>query len=673
MKKRYKTHNKYKGIILSSLLICVVFLTVGFSACSSTMGIYGLSALVRIEKDIRITDISLYSATNEAMSNYEEFNVKNIYGSLNLPNSNSEAVYQVEVTNIGNVEMGILEITGLPDNLKYTIEESNYKMNDPICDDSNTSQCKLGAVKNIYLKIGYKENGFDAENTDYQFTLDFEFKRVYPITYNGFTDVSSLPKYIMKDESKTITFDNNNPIPVDVEISGATGSYTSPTLTISNANKNVIIYRRFAINYVLDGGVQAENQITSIASNERITLLDATKEGYSFIGWYNNADLEGDSIASLSNINDDITLYAGWAQYDYFIKHKEFDGTVGNIIDTGIALYSTENVNKNFRIKFRIDSFDSSYPNTTIVNNQAPTILSSMVETGSPYSGFVYRVFNNNGTKYNLKINDSHITSYNGFYPLESGIAVEIVREDGIMYGKVNSSVYTPITYYPSIIDTFDVPLTIGGNINSSGAYDRLFKGALSDVSVEFYEGTLVNNEHHSYTYTETRTPDSYTLDGTIEFTGNNYIDTGINLFSAENINKDFEITFTVEQIGGNAAQATLVNLKDENQNNVWPGLAYRTKSGSTLEFTARWPGQTAATAQDSKKPPKTVGIYRRNGILYYSSGNSTETKLIEVPPEALTVPFNANLTFGASTKNGSPFRYFSGIVSDINVNLYEN
>ena len=49
--------------------------------------------------------------------------------------------------------MGLLNITGLPSNLKYVIDESSYKIGEPICDDNDSTQCKLGAVKNIYLKI----------------------------------------------------------------------------------------------------------------------------------------------------------------------------------------------------------------------------------------------------------------------------------------------------------------------------------------------------------------------------------------------------------------------------------------------------------------------------------------------------------------------------------------
>ena len=628
MKKRYGKHDYgFKACVLV-VLGTVIFLTIGYAQFTTQLGIYGINAIVRVHKDVRIGGISLSNATNDGISHYEEYNVKDIYSSVTLPNANSSITYDVKVLNLGNVEMGILNISGLPNNLTYSI--SNYNLEDPLCDDNDSSQCKLGVEKTLHITISYKENGFDENNITYPLDLSFDFKRIYTITYNGFTSTTGLPTVILEDDTKTITFNNTTGIPSNVLVAGATGNYVSPTLTITDPSENVTIYKKHLITYVLDGGTQALNQVTTIASNESVTLLNPTKSDYNFGGWYNNSSFEGNPITVLSNVTSDITLYAQWTEYDYFIRRAEFDGTVGNVIDTGIALYSAENVNKNFRIKFTIDSFDSSYPNVTINKNQAPTILSSMLETGAPYPGFVYRLLNSNN-----------------YYPLVSGIDVEIVRENGIMYTKVNDTVYTKVLTYKDNIDTFDIPLTIGGNINSSGNYDRTFKGVLSNVSVEFYEGSIVSNTN--YTYTETRTSTSYNLDGTIEFDGTNYIDTGINLFSAENINKDFEISLTINQVGGNVAQATLMNLKDEGQNNVWPGVAYRTRSGGGFEFSARWPGQSNVSLNETATPPKTIALARRNGIIYYSINGSEEATLIATPASSLNTAFGSNLTFGAS------------------------
>ena len=660
-------------VISFIVVFMVCMLSIGFSAFQSNLIVGDITSTVRIKADIRVTGVSVSNIQSDALSSYEEYNVDSISSNVSLPNSDSKITYEISVTNFGNAEMALESITGLPNNLKYSIDSTNYVLKDKICDDNNSSKCTLGAVKKIYVTVDYADGAYDSSNTIYQLDLNLNFKRIFSITYNGFSNTQGLPTIILENDSKNITFNSTTGIPVAVSVTGASSTYNSPVLSLSSVTDNVVVYKKHTITYVLNGGIQADGQVTMISSNESVTLLDATKDEYNFGGWFDNEDCEGEAIKVLSGVQQDITLYANWTQYDYFIKHKEFDGTAANIIDTGIALYSAENVNRNFRIKFTIDSFDSSYPNANISKTAAPTILSSMDESGSPWPGFVYRLYTNGGaTKYNVKINDSHVTNFEKFYTLNSGIDVEIVREDGIMYTKIDSDIYTEVLKYKSSIDTFDVPLTIGGNINENGAYDRLFKGVLSNVSVEFYEGSIMNTE---VSYTETKTANSYMLNGTIEFNGTNYIDTGINLFSAENINKDFDIELTLQQIGGNSSQATLINLKDESQNNVWPGVSYRLKSGtSSFEFTGRWPGEDTVSIVDNASVPKVITISRRNGIIYYSVDGSNETKLIEVPPASLTTGFSSNLTFGASTNSsGNPFRFFSGIVSNISVHLYDN
>ncbi|MBR4618353.1 MAG: hypothetical protein IKO49_03515, partial [Bacilli bacterium] len=133
MKKRYSVKNKYVKLVIPVILFVVVFLTICYSAFSNNLGIYGISATVRVHKDVRIGGIFLSNATNDGISHYEDYNVKDIYSSVTLPNANSSITYDVKVLNLGNVEMGILNISGLPNNLTYSI--SNYNLEDPLCDD----------------------------------------------------------------------------------------------------------------------------------------------------------------------------------------------------------------------------------------------------------------------------------------------------------------------------------------------------------------------------------------------------------------------------------------------------------------------------------------------------------------------------------------------------------
>ena len=92
----------------------------------------------------------------------------------------------------------------------------------------------MGVEKTLHITISYKESGFDENNITYPLDLSFDFKRIYTITYNGFTSTAGLPTSILEDDTKTITFNNTTGIPSNVLVTGATKNYISPTLILSN-------------------------------------------------------------------------------------------------------------------------------------------------------------------------------------------------------------------------------------------------------------------------------------------------------------------------------------------------------------------------------------------------------------------------------------------------------
>ena len=232
-------------------------------------------------------------------------------------------------------------------------------------------------------------------------------------------------------------------------------------------------------------------RLPSISSNESVTLKNPSKDEYHFAGWYDNPDFNGNKITVLSNVNSNITLYANWSQYDYYLDHWVFDGTADKVINTGIKLYNTENVNRNFRLSFTIDDYDSSYDDVSNSNQQ--TIFNCKNEAvSSVWPGIMLRLGKSGGsTVYQFGIRDSHITTSYNHYQLEKGIKVSIIREDGKIYVNWNDIKYSQLYAYNDEIDTFDVPLTFGGIINSLGEYDRIFKGEFSQDNFEG-EGTMI-------------------------------------------------------------------------------------------------------------------------------------------------------------------------------------
>ncbi|HIS91169.1 MAG TPA: hypothetical protein IAC20_05915 [Candidatus Faecisoma merdavium] len=189
------------------LAIFVILLSVGYSAFQESMNITGSVLDVRVEADIRITGISVDSSTGNAISTYEEYNVKNISMGVTLPSSNSTVTYKIEVTNFGNVPMAIASINGLPYNLEYEIIDYNLK--DKICD--NNDKCTLGAKKEFYLKIKNKADQFNSSYTTHLLNLSFEFKPFYTVTYKNINNVH-YPTSVLEGEDLNVKFDSETTI-----------------------------------------------------------------------------------------------------------------------------------------------------------------------------------------------------------------------------------------------------------------------------------------------------------------------------------------------------------------------------------------------------------------------------------------------------------------------------
>ena len=211
LKKRYnkKDYNsKIVNISAAIVVLVLTTLTIGFSAFQSTGIIKDIGATVRVQKNIRITGVSVMNPVSEGVSNYEDYNVESITSGLSLPNANSKITYKVEITNFGNAEMILTEISGLPDNLKYTIAEENYRLNELICDDNDSTKCTLGAKKTLYVTVGYKNSAsYDSSTTTYPISMVFTFESTDKVAeVNGIyydTLQEAITKGVPKDNTET--------------------------------------------------------------------------------------------------------------------------------------------------------------------------------------------------------------------------------------------------------------------------------------------------------------------------------------------------------------------------------------------------------------------------------------------------------------------------------------
>lgn len=161
---------KYLWIIVF-FLVCSI--SIVCASYSQGMIING-DAILRVDDDIRVTDLKMINASNEAYETYNSKYSKNSTSMyISLPRLDSTITYEVTVTNKSNYLYIISEITDSLINENITYEVSEYKIGEGI---GNNSEIKF----NITFK--YKDGVKTLPNDFSQITsILFRFERPYAV------------------------------------------------------------------------------------------------------------------------------------------------------------------------------------------------------------------------------------------------------------------------------------------------------------------------------------------------------------------------------------------------------------------------------------------------------------------------------------------------------------
>ena len=180
----------------------------------------------------------------------------------------------------------------------------------------------------------------------------------------------------------------------------------------------------------------------------------------------------------------------------------------------------------------------------------------------------------------------------------------------------------------------------------------------------------------------------NHTGDATFDCTANTFIDTGVNVFSSTNIDKDFEIRFTFksvasDQIACSPTQPTFFNVKDES-NKALPGfnLRFNEKKDpvTTITPTYKWKGNgnsTSGNTISTTNAPIEFLYKRENGVITmqytYQGFTSQVYTMINQSSWTLNQPFATNIAFGGYFDgNNQPGRFFKGTLADMSIIMPE-
>ena len=115
------------------------------------------------------------------------------------------------------------------------------------------------------------------------------------------------------------------------------GWYKDEALTeefdFSIPTKTLTLYAKFEpavykITYVLNGGTNPQNQVLEYTVEDTlVTLLNPTKTGYTFVGWFTDDKFTSSVVTKLENEHGDKTFYANYSIKKYTISFNTNGGT----------------------------------------------------------------------------------------------------------------------------------------------------------------------------------------------------------------------------------------------------------------------------------------------------------------------------------------------------------
>lgn len=337
----FNNFNKTKLLVMFSvyIFIFVVFLSVGFSAFQEELIMNDISARINLKTDVRVTGFKVASINNNAIPSNTDYNYNRIYGDILLPEKTSSVTYQIEITNIGNTKVGISSITGLGENLKYTLLD--YQIGESINEEGKYTS---GIKQTILIKIEYADTATTISEAQ-SFNLEIAFKTFHLITYHGVPGEENFPTEIMDGTDLVINSEMTSIDRLKVTQDTVFLTYNehffydevSKQLTVKNVTGDLLLSYRdttYLVNLASTTGYFKESTyreyITSIDFVNYIDISEAektydlsTNKDQSIIGWIEKYDDDGNGEPDTDSSGNILyKLYIG-SIYDIYSKNME--------------------------------------------------------------------------------------------------------------------------------------------------------------------------------------------------------------------------------------------------------------------------------------------------------------------------------------------------------------
>ena len=155
----------YSIIIVFLVIVMVCTLTVGYSAFVTEMSISKIVSHVRVQKDVRITNVQfLEDESSNVVSNSVDYDEDSLIGNVTFNGIDSVASYKVTFTNFGNAKV-------YADVSKYTGSISATPL------DAMGVVEPLGGTFEVIMLVSPEEIKTES------FNIDFSFRRILMVIF----------------------------------------------------------------------------------------------------------------------------------------------------------------------------------------------------------------------------------------------------------------------------------------------------------------------------------------------------------------------------------------------------------------------------------------------------------------------------------------------------------
>ena len=206
----------------------------------------------------------------------------------------------------------IIPITKIPSDITWSSSANNVAS---VAANGRVRALKEGETTITATVTDWQNRTVTAECEVTVTAQDPELINEFTVTFLGFNGE------IIKEETVQEGGDATPPKAPEVpgyRFAGWNGNYTAVTKDeIVTAQYDIILYK---ITYILTEGINGNNPDSYTVESDDIILKDATggREGYYFVGWYDNEDYIGVPLRTISKDSipegstDDIILYGRW-------------------------------------------------------------------------------------------------------------------------------------------------------------------------------------------------------------------------------------------------------------------------------------------------------------------------------------------------------------------------